>query len=241
MTAIFIYMLIASLLIYLALSSFSRSDFRPHKEKVGRTRTRFSELGKYRSFLVVLTILIFVRSMFTVSVSTFFPKYLSQFIGSSTLLGEFITISFVPTIIGQPLLGYITASRGGRFTISMTSLLGAGFFFVFMLTHNLIIMLLSFSAYAFMMFSSFPVLLGYVGQVIPSEFTTTANSLVWGTGSTIGGAAGISVVTALTLLTSIATSFWIMLILGVIAAILLTALSPKQSEYRSPTILAHNH
>lgn len=237
LSAIAVYTVIATVFIFFALSTFRRVDYsrKPKKEtKPARGRIK---LGKYRGFLVLLTALVFLRSMFTVSITTFLPYYVASYIGSGHLFYIFLTVMFIPAIFGQPLLGAVTASRGGKFTIALTTILGIIFFALFMSTHIFAIMLASASSFAFVVFSGFPVLMGYVGQVIPSEIITTADSYVWGIGGTVGGGAGLAVMTVLLhylfpLPSSLA--FWIMLIFGLVAAALVTSLPSRVKDDTDP-------
>lgn len=229
--AIVLYMVIAILLIFYALYPFRRVDYQPHtvenQESVSTQKAVKSKVGfeKYRGFLVLLISIIFLRSMFTSAVTTYLPLYLSLYIGSGLFLNMFLSIIFIPAIAGQPFMGIVTARKGGGFTVTMTTILAVVIFTLFMLTHNPIIMLVTFSTFAFAVFTGFPVLIGYVGQVMPKEFLTSANSLVWGVGGTVGAAAGLVVVVVLLSLSlSLVTIFWITLIFGLAALVLLTIL-----------------
>lgn len=232
--AIVVYMFIAISFIYFALSTFRRSNYRRESRQEQIPSKGRRKLGKYRGFLVLLTTLAFIRAMFTVSITTFLPDYVASYIGSGFLLYEFLTIMFIPTIVGQPFMGTLIAKKGGKFTVSLTTILAMVFFAVFMSTHLLVIMLASAASFAFVIFSGFPIFMGYVGQEIPSEIITTANSLVWGLGSTIGGAVGVAVITVLLLSVPFSTAFWIMLIFGLIAAVLIAGLPPQTKEDADP-------
>ncbi len=86
--------------------------------------------------------------------------------------------------------------------------------------------------YVFAAFSGFPVLLGYVAQVIPSEFSTESNALIWSFGNIVGGSVGIAIVTLLLFLkVTLFTSFIYMLIFAIISVILLPLL-PKTKGIR---------
>lgn len=233
--AILAYTVIATAFIYYALSTFRRSDYGAKESDEQKPAKERVKLGKYRGFLTLLISIIFLRSMFTVGVTTFLALYLTIFIKSHVLITEIITIMLVPAIVGQPFLGSVTASRGGRFAISLTTVLSVLFYVLFMITHILAIMITAYAAFVFVVYSGFPTLMGYVGQVVPSKIITTANSLVWGVGGTIGGAVGIAVVTVLKVLTSITTAFWVMLIFGIAATIMLVFLPSRSSSSEKPT------
>ena len=100
-----------------------------------------------------------------------------------------------------------------------------------LLTDNIILVTLIYLIYVFAAFSGFPVLLGYVAQVIPSEFSTQSNALVWSFGNIVGGSVGIALVTGLLYINiSLYESFIFMLIFAVVSVIMLPLLPNKNKN-----------
>ncbi len=225
-----LYMLIASFLVYYTLSTFRRADYRKVQKQHRVENVAKHSLSGFGWFLFVLTALIFVRSMFTSAITTFLPEYLSKYLGSGTYLTEILSVILIPAIFGQVFLARLTARKGGAVVVSVTSIISVLAFFVFMQTSDILIMLISLAIFAISVYNTFPVVLGYIGQIVPHEYISTANSLVWGVGATVGGAAGIAVATALIILTNLTISFYIMLLLGVISSILLTVMWLRQPK-----------
>ena len=95
---------------------------------------------------------------------------------------------------------------------------------------------ISFAVFAFVTYSGFPVLLGYVGQVVPREISTTSNALVWGFGNTLGGAVGIAVIDGFKVFVSLYYSLTLMLIFA-LAAIIMLPLIPKGSPLPEVEVL----
>ena len=75
-------------------------------------------------------------------------------------------------------------------------------------------------------------LLGYVNQIVPKDITTTAHGMVWGIGNTVGGAAGIAVMSILLYLgVSLTHTMWAMLAFG-IASICFIPFIPEGGKNR---------
>jgi hypothetical protein len=75
------------------------------------------------------------------------------------------------------------------------------------------------------------VLLGYVNQIVPKDIATTAHGMVWGIGNTLGGAAGIAVMSLLLYLgVSLTETMWAMLIFGVASALFIPLIPGKDRK-----------
>jgi FSR family fosmidomycin resistance protein-like MFS transporter len=215
-----VYLIAASTAIILGLRDFKRKG-REASEKKGMT------MSQGFSVLYIIMIVIFLRSMFTTAALTFVPDYLTNVIRSRVIMGYIITAGFTFSILGQPFFGMLQSRIGGKLSVSITTVFSGVSFLIFLyFSHILILDFITYSLYAFFTYSVFPVLLGYVNNVIPKEFSTRANSLVWGIGQTVGGAAGISVLTALIPIISLNNALWVMLVFS-LASMLLLPLVPR--------------
>ena len=168
--------------------------------------------------------------MFLTGTITFVPTFLTNVYHSRTEAVAIVTISFVTAIFGQPYFGSLTSKFGGRKIISFTTIIsGVAFASFIYFASNLIVSATSFAVFAFVTYSGFPVLLGYVNQVVPREISTTSNGLVWGVGQTLGGALGIAVLDGFKVFVSLGDSLTLMLIFA-LAAIVLLPLIPRNDR-----------
>ena len=224
---IMFYLLIFALIIYSGLRNFRRNPDRPKKEKSGSTVESKSTVRKYSKFLYILTIVVFIRAMFLSGTITFVPTFLTSVYQSRTIAVAIVTISFVTAVFGQPYFGSLTTRYGGKKIVTFTTIIsGISFAFFLYFATNIILSGISFAVFAFVTYSGFPVLLGYVGQVVPREISTTSNALVWGFGNTLGGAVGIAVIDGFKVFVSLYYSLTLMLIFA-LAAIIMLPLIPK--------------
>lgn len=223
-----IYMFAAALAIYFGLKFFHRE--KPKATAGDKKEDKKRQMGSYRSFLFMLTVIVFIRSMFMMGVTTFAPTYLTSVLHSDSLMSILLSVSLLTSVFGQPIFGYLTSIKGGKFTIAISSLFSVLGFFTFLFTKDFIIIFFGYALFTFMAFTGFPVLLGYVGQTIPKEFSTRSNSMVWGVGNTIGGAAGIAVYTLLYPYIGLADAMWIMLLFAIISGLMLPLLPAKDKK-----------
>ena len=227
---IMLYLFIFAIVIYAGLRNFKRNSNKPKKEKREANTVNRSIVKKYSKFLYILTLVIFVRSMFLTGTITFVPTFLTNVYHSRTEAVAIVTISFVTAIFGQPYFGSLTSKFGGRKIISFTTIIsGVAFASFIYFASNLIVSATSFAVFAFVTYSGFPVLLGYVNQVVPREISTTSNGLVWGVGQTLGGALGIAVLDGFKVFVSLGDSLTLMLIFA-LAAIVLLPLIPRNDR-----------
>ena len=224
------YSFITALVLYLGLREVKvrkTGSPSPVKKKEIRQTTRLRG-SWFMPFLYLLTVAVFVRSLFMVGTSTFIPTYLTGEYGKVVTL-SIILITYLLPVFGQPFFGSLTSRRGGKFTIVVTYILSAIFFGLFLLAgKNVIFTILSFGFFAFSAYSGFPVLLGYVGQVVPKDALGRSNSIVWGIGQTVGGAVGAAVVSALTLFLSVSTAIHYMFIFALVSLVFLPFLPSKK-------------
>ncbi len=137
-----------------------------------------------------LVALVFVRAIFFNGVLTYVPTYLVDLYRSDVLMGAVLTISYATAIVGQPLFGRLTARYGGLSMVVLTTVIPTVAFVAFLYVQVELLSLALFAVYSFFAMSGFPVLLGYVGQLVGREDLSRANALVWGVGNMVGGSVG---------------------------------------------------
>jgi FSR family fosmidomycin resistance protein-like MFS transporter len=150
--------------------------------------------------ILILTAVAFLRSSATQGIASWIPTYLAtqKGLGASGSLGLAVTIMYASAIIGQPVFGLLVDRFDKRAVLALSSSgaavttvgylwLGSGWIGEAWLF-----------AFGFFVFSGFPLLLSMVGDYVPRGESSLANALVWGIGSTAGGAVGPLVAGALT-------------------------------------------
>ncbi len=229
------YMFVVSLVLYLGLGFLKGQEVgSSNKESASESNNRKVQMAKYRGILSILVTIVFIRAMFLTGTTTYISQYLVEELHSEVIMSYVLTLSFITAVVGQPVFGKITEMKGGRFSIIITTVFSAIFFVFFMLSKaNAILDTVSYALFVFMAFTGFPVLLGYVGQIVPREISTTSNGLVWGLGNTVGGGVGIGVMSLLLLIkVSLVDTMWIMLIFAVVSIVLLPLL-PKRNTIKA--------
>lgn len=226
MEVIAVYVWILSMVIYFGMSGFARPFKKQKKIKKNSSLPKDIKKNLYLALLPI-----FLKGAFIMGTVTFIAEYIDKITGSAAFTGIILTVSFIPAILGQPLFGYITTIKGGRFTIAITSFFSFLAFLLFLSTGNIIILTFAYAVLAFLIFTGFSVLLDYTYQLVPKEYYSTAYSLVWGIGNILGGAFGIALMTYFLTFTSIVTSMYYMAIVLFISMLFLPLLpSPKKSK-----------
>lgn len=220
LTVVFV---LATMVIYLGLRQYKKrslEEIRKRAEKLDRVLYKF---------LIILGVLVFIRSMFITGTTTFTGEFIYYIYHSKTLAGIFLTVGFLGSVLGQPVFGWVTEKKGGRFAFLITSILSVLSFLGFLLlSDNLLASVLMYSVFTFAAFSAFPVLLGYVSQTFPKSFYTVANSYIWGIGVTVGGAAGNALITTLLGFNfSLISTFYVALVLAVLSTVLIPLIPSK--------------
>lgn len=187
-----------------------------------------AERRSYMPFVYILTAAVFIRALFLTGTSTFMPTYLEQLSHSKNLAFLVIFIAYLLPVFGQPMFGSLTSKRGGKFTVVITFILSTVFFGLMLLfSSSLLFTTVFFGLFAGTAYSGFPVLLGFVGQVVPKDKIGISNSIVWGIGQTIGGAGGAATAALLTAFFSVYHTITIMYLIGIIALLLIPLLPSK--------------
>ena len=220
-----LYEIAAAFLILFGLRNFRRSAVSKKDEKV---RSTGKGSGSF-AFIYVLMMVVFVRSLYTMGISTFLPYYLDIVTNRPDLATIIISSAYLSPIAGQMVFGYLTPLWGGKKVITITGILSIISIIFFLIDHQLIVMIASLASFAFFVFSGFPILIGYVRELAPQSVSTTANSLVWGVGSTVGGAVGIALFTILYQVENfgLERSMWVLVIIGVVSVMMIPLL-PKR-------------
>ncbi len=210
------YAILAGMVIFLGLGFLKAGETR-RKDTAIKAVSNRKAFRRYRPMLVILVAMVFVKAMFLVGTTTYISEYLLTQTHSEIMVSYVLTLSFVAAIVGQPIFGKLTDMYGGKATISITTAFSALLFLLFMLSgSDLVLIVVFYAIFIFLSFTGFPVLLGYVNQVVPKDITTTAHGMVWGIGNTVGGAAGIAVMSLLLYLgVSLTHTMWVMLAFGI--------------------------
>ncbi len=219
-----IYTWILAIIIFFGVAGFKR----PYKKVKNEVKTKVkNKLPKdLLNKLTKANITIFLKGAFLMGTVTFIAEYFDKVTGSLELTGIILTVSFLPAILGQPFFGYIASRKGGRFTISITSIFSLFVFVGFLLVHNIILLTFLYAILAFLLFNGFSVLLDYAYQLVPEEYYSRAYSFIWGVGNVLGGAFGIALITYFLTFTNIVNAMYYMA--GVLLlSILFLPLLPK--------------
>ena len=202
-----VYSAVSGVLIMLGLRGLEINSRTKSMKTKQSPSARRSDMRAFMPFLYMLTAAVFVRSLFLTGTITFIPTLFDETFHSKTLMVTIITLAYIFPVLGQPFFGRVTGTHGGRFTVIVTFLLSTIFFGLFLVFyHNFILTIVFYGAYAFAAYSGFPVFLGYVGQVVPKDYSGVSNGLVWGIGQTVGGGIGAAVITVFTLFVNVPTA-----------------------------------
>jgi FSR family fosmidomycin resistance protein-like MFS transporter len=142
--------------------------------------------------IVTLTVVAFLRSSATQGIASWIPTYLAtqKGLGVSADLGLAVTTMYAAAIIGQPTFGLLVDRFDKRAVLAMSSIGGAASILGYLAFGTGWIGTAWLFSFGFFVFSGFPLLLSMVGDYVPKGETSLANALVWGLGSTAGGAIG---------------------------------------------------
>ena len=225
-----IYSFISAIVLYLGLRTIQvKVTRKPASSRSKEEKAKEKNAGKsYMPFVYLLTFAVFVRALFLTGTGTFIPTYLDLQFGSKTLTLTIILIAYLLPVLGQPLFGSLTSKRGGKFTVVFTFIFSTIFFFGFLFAGSSVIATIAlFTLFAGTAYSGFPVLLGFVSQVVPSEKLGMSNALVWGVGQTVGGAVGAGIVSLFTIFVPVPEAIRLMFIFALVALVFLPFLPSR--------------
>lgn len=229
-------LLLSALILYVGLlpfnRSFGKSVYRKSDAKPGNVKrekgTNVFKSG-YVGVLLPLVAIIFVRAMFMTGTTTFVPEYLKSTLHSEVLIGSVLTASFLFAILGQLAFGYLTSRKGGRFTITLTSLFSFVTFILFLYAgSNVYLVAVMYALFIFFTFNGFAVILGYVNQLVPDKIANSSNAFTWGVGQILGGATGIGIITIMIAYIKVGEALWYMVIFSVVSIAMLPLLYRKR-------------
>ncbi|MFP3228490.1 MAG: MFS transporter [Caldisphaera sp.] len=186
-------------------------------------------MSSFYYILIPLTIVVFIRAIFIAGVQTYAPTYLDHLFKSKVLMSIILTVSYALAIFGQPYFGKLTGDIGGKKIVYITTIFATIFYIAFILFKNPIIMSIMFMAFSLFAFSGFPVLLGYVGQIVDKSLSARANSLIWGVGNTVGGALGILIGGILMNKIGLTNDMVLFAFIGIVSTILLPLIPNKKN------------
>ena len=115
---------------------------------------------------------------------TFFPIYMREDIGSSTVeVGIFISLAQVAGIVAQPLMGYLSDRLGRKAILTPSFLImGVSLFGLYVVpASNGVLFLIVIVILGTVLFSTMAILLAAAGDLVSSEVQGTTISLVFGT------------------------------------------------------------
>ncbi len=149
--------------------------------------------------IVILTAVAFLRSAAARGIAAWIPTYLAtqRSMGVSADLGLAVTIMYAAAIVGQPLFGLLVDRVDKRAVLGAASLGSAVSILGYLAAGTGPASEAWLFVFGFFTFSGFPLLISMVNDYVPRGANSLANALVWGVGSTAGGAVGPFLVGAL--------------------------------------------
>lgn len=195
--------------------------------KAGKAKANGAK-AKLNGAIYRLTASLFFKSAFQVGTVTFIGAYMYLvFAASPSTVGLFLSITFLPAIAGQYTFGVLVERYGNRSMFAITSVLMVLFFLMFLLSENIYVAALLYSAFVFVSFTTFPLSMSYSSRLASDNGAVHANSFVWGFGNILGSSAGIAIISALLFIgISLGKSMWFMMAIGAMAVLSLLVL-PK--------------
>jgi Major Facilitator Superfamily. len=180
--------------------------------------------------LIILTIIMLLRAIFTQGVIQFLPTMLiTEYSYKFNIdLGYTLTIIFAAGTLGQPTLGYLSDKFGRVILLTLSTIFSIFFFFIFIYT-ALPYFLIIFGLFAL---SNFSLALSLAGEIAKKEGTGLANAYVWGLGNTTGSAIGPALVGLLSQYFSISFFLQILSLFAILSIFLVFAISKKEEEIK---------
>ncbi len=142
--------------------------------------------------ILTLTVVAFLRSSATQGIASWIPTYLAtqRGLGVSADLGVAVTTMYAAAIIGQPVFGLLVDRLDKRAVLAASSIGSAASMLGYLGAPGGWIGTAWLFAFGLFTFSGFPLLLSMATDYVPRGANSLANALVWGFGSTAGGAIG---------------------------------------------------
>ncbi len=181
---------------------------------------------------VLLTAVVFVRSIATQGIVGFLPIYIGILRGAglTSVLGGTVTTMYVPAIFGQPVFGWLVDHYDRRLVLASSSLLSGLSIVAYVLSSGWA-SLVFLAAFGLFTFSGFPLFLSLAADYVPREAASMGNALVWGWGASGGSVVGPLVVGVLIASNYGLLGFAFEVLAGVaLASALGTALLPRVAK-----------
>lgn len=140
---------------------------------------------------ILLTAVVFIRSMATQGVVSWLPTYITQLKGAGlgAVLGGSVTVMYVPAIFGQPVFGWLVDHYDRRLVLGLSSVASGLSILAYVLTEGWVSVLFL-ALFGLFTFSGFPLFLSLAGDYVPREAASMGNALVWGVGASGGSVVG---------------------------------------------------
>ena len=144
---------------------------------------------------VLLTAVVFIRSMATQGIVSFLPIYITQLKGAGLgqALGVAIAAMYTPAIFGQPVFGWLVDHYDRRVVLGLSSLASGVCILAYLFSTGWVSVAFL-AAFGLFTFSGFPLFLSLAADYVPREAASMGNALVWGIGSGGGSVLGPIVV-----------------------------------------------
>ena len=185
--------------------------------------------------MVILLGVSFVRSASLYGIAYYAPIFLSnqRGFGIGAQLGAPIFVFYASAIVGQPLFGFLTDRLDHRMVLAISTL-GASLSVFGFAGSGGVVSVAWLSLFGLFAYTGFPLLMALASDYSAQNASTFGNSIVWGLGSSGGGALGPVLVSALSLNETgrLGSSFEVLAAVALVTAAA-TMLIPKPAAKRS--------
>ncbi len=184
--------------------------------------------------LLALTIVAFIRGIFTIGIVSLIPTYLTK-VGKISYgfdLGIIVVIMNATAIFSQPFFGWLADKIGRRLALGISNLGSVIAMLLFLTTSNSELLVVYLAMFGLFTLTAFPLIMSLTSEIVPRRASTMANSIVWGVGNVGGGAVGpvlIGLLAEPTMLNSLNSSFYVVTLIGIVSVVLMP-LVPKPKE-----------
>jgi len=140
---------------------------------------------------ILLTAVVFIRSLATQGIVSWLPIYITQQKGAGlgASLGLVITTMYVAAIPGQPAFGWLVDHYDRRLVLGLSSV-GSGLAMLGYLFSGGAAALVCLVLFGLFTFSGFPLFLSLAADYVPRDAASMGNALVWGLGASGGSLVG---------------------------------------------------
>lgn len=227
-----------ALLIWIGLRRWRAPGLAPsaNSENAAANPGTHSLRGAATRGAVLLTAVVFVRSMATQGVVSWLPVYVTQDKGAGlgAVLGGIITIMYVPAIFGQPVWGWLVDHYDRPLILGLSSAASGLSILGYVFTQGTLSLVLL-ASFGLFTFSGFPLFLSLAADYVPRVDASMGNALVWGIGASGGSVVGPLVVGAIigTDYAQLGTAFVVLSGIALVSAVG-TSLLPRRPRPQDP-------